>query len=100
MQKLRLLTIFVTAFGLLAGASAFIICGYSFSVMVMRVGEVSFVAPFRYTGLVWALILGLVVFGDWPAVPTLIGASLIVGTGIFTLLRERSLRRQAKTLRT
>ena len=85
---------------LLGAASLFIVCGYSFSVMVMRVGEVSFVAPFRYTGLVWALILGLLVFGDWPAVPTLVGAALIVGTGIFTLLRERSLRRQAKILRT
>lgn len=79
---------------LLAAASAFIVAGYSFSVMVMRVGEVSFVAPFRYTGLLWALVLGFVVFGDWPAMLTLIGAGLIVGTGIFTLWREGLARRR------
>ncbi|EPX86861.1 DMT family transporter [Salipiger mucosus] len=86
---------------LLAGATLFIIGGYSFSVLVMRVGDVGFIAPFRYTGLVWALILGLVIFGDWPHPLTLVGAAVIAGTGLFTLWRERRSRRlQAKTLRT
>ncbi|WP_299356788.1 DMT family transporter [uncultured Shimia sp.] len=80
---------------LLAGASVFIIGGYFFSVAVMRIGEVSFVAPFRYTSLVWALLLGLVVFGDWPDTLTLIGAAIVAATGIFTLLREGQLRRRA-----
>ncbi|MDU8913651.1 DMT family transporter [Aestuariicoccus sp. MJ-SS9] len=79
---------------LLLGASIFIIGGYTFSVLVMRVGEVGFVAPFRYTGLLWALMLGLVFFGEWPAVPTLIGAAIIVATGVFTLWREARLRRR------
>lgn len=87
---------------LLALASICIVGGYSFSVMTMRVGEVSFVAPFRYTGLVFALILGWFVFGDWPIPLTLMGAALIVATGIFTLLREAKVRRaaQAKMRRT
>jgi S-adenosylmethionine uptake transporter len=76
---------------LLAGSSFFILGGYLFSVMVMRVGDVSFVAPFRYTGLLWALILGFVVFGDWPSDLTLIGAAIVVATGVFTLYRERRL---------
>ena len=86
---------------LLLCASACIIGGYSFSVMTMRVGEVSFVAPFRYTGLIFALILGWFVFGDWPIPLTLIGAALIVSTGLFTLWREGQVRRraQAKTRR-
>jgi S-adenosylmethionine uptake transporter len=57
----------------------------------MRVGDISFTAPFRYTGLVWALILGFVVFGDWPGYWTLAGAAIVVGTGLFTLYRETRL---------
>ena len=79
--------------GLLLGASAFIIVGYTFSVMVMRVGEIGVIAPFRYTGLLWALMLGFVVFGDWPVPLTLLGAAIIVASGIFTLLREARVRR-------
>ena len=74
---------------LIAGASVFVLGGYFFSVQVMRVGDVSFVAPFRYTGLIWALVLGWFVFGDWPGWMTLLGAFIVVATGIFTLYRER-----------
>lgn len=76
---------------LLGGASLFILAGYLLSVLVMRVGEVSFIAPFRYGGLLWALVLGLVVFGDWPDPITLTGAAIVVGAGVFTLLRGRKL---------
>nr|WP_294230120.1 DMT family transporter [uncultured Shimia sp.] len=76
---------------LLGGASLFILAGYLLSVLVMRVGEVSFIAPFRYSGLLWALVLGFVVFGDWPDPITLTGAAIVVGAGVFTLLRGRKL---------
>ncbi|MEL6621082.1 MAG: DMT family transporter [Pseudomonadota bacterium] len=79
---------------LIAGSSVAIIGGYFFSVLVMRVGEISFIAPFRYTGLVFALILGFVVFGDWPERLTLVGAGIVVATGIFTLYRERVVARR------
>ncbi len=75
--------------GLIVGASVLIIGAYFFSVRVMRVGEISFIAPFRYTGLVFALILGWLVFGDWPTSLTLLGAGIVVATGVFTLYRER-----------
>ena len=75
--------------------------GYFFSIQVMRVGDIGFIAPFRYTGLLWALLLGWVVFGDWPGALTLIGAGIVVATGVFTLYRERKLKVQAeKTRRT
>ncbi len=77
--------------GLVAAAAVFVLMGYTFSVMVMRVGEVGFVAPFRYSSLLWALGLGWLVFGDWPDSVTLMGAALVVVAGLFTLLRERSL---------
>ncbi|SLN68953.1 EamA-like transporter family protein [Roseovarius litorisediminis] len=76
------------------GAAIMIIGGYLFSIMVMRVGEISFIAPFRYTGLIWALGLGWLVFGDWPATITLIGASIVVGSGLFMLYREAKIGRK------
>ncbi|MHA6263207.1 DMT family transporter [Arenibacterium sp. CAU 1754] len=78
---------------LLCGSALFIIGGYLFSIMVMRAGEVSFTAPFRYTGLVWALALGWLVFDHWPDGLTLIGAGIVVGSGLFALYRERVVKR-------
>ena len=75
--------------GTLLGAACFIFGGYLFSVMTMRVGDVAVVSPFRYSGLLWALLLGWLVFGDWPSGLTLIGAVIVVAAGLFTLYRER-----------
>lgn len=80
---------------LLLGSSVFIIGGYLFSVMVMRIGEVSFTSPFRFTAMLWALVLGFVFFGEWPEPLTFVGAGLIVATGIFTLYREARAKRNA-----
>lgn len=73
----------------LLGASVFIFGGYLFSVMTMRVGEIGFIAPFRYTGLIVALVLGFVIFDEWPDMLTLLGSAIVVATGVFTLYRER-----------
>lgn len=80
--------------GMTLGAAVMVIFGYVFSVMVMRVGQISFVAPFRYTGLIWALVLGWLVFGDWPTPLTLAGAGIVVGSGVFMLYREAQLNRR------
>lgn len=61
-------------------------------VAAMRVGEISFVSPFRYTRLVFALIIGTVFFAERPDLLTLIGAAIIVASGVYTVLRERKLR--------
>ncbi|WP_306117961.1 MULTISPECIES: DMT family transporter [unclassified Roseitalea] len=73
----------------LAAAAGFLFIGYHFVVMAMRVGEIGFVAPFRYTSLLWAIIVGIVVFGDFPDALMLIGSAIVVATGIYTLHRER-----------
>lgn len=78
----------------LSGAVVFVFLGYLMSVMVMRAGDLGFVAPFRYTAMVWALILGYTVFGDWPDPLTFLGAAVVAATGIFTLYRERQLARK------
>ncbi len=75
------------------GAGLFLIVGYLTSVMAMRHGDIGLVAPFRYTSLLWATVLGLLVFGDLPDGWTFVGAAVVVGAGLFTLWRERQLRR-------
>ena len=73
----------------LAGATVFGVAGYYALTAAMRVGEVSLVTPFRYTRLLFALILGAVMFAERPDAATLIGSGIIVGSGIYTLLRGR-----------
>jgi drug/metabolite transporter (DMT)-like permease len=77
----------------LGGAGLLIVAGYLLSITAMRLGDLGVISPFRYTGLVWALVLGFLMFGDWPDGLTLAGAGLIVATGIFTLYREHRARR-------
>lgn len=55
----------------------------------LRTGEVSMVAPFRYTRILFALAIAFVVFGEVPDAWTWIGAALIVGSGVYAFLRER-----------
>jgi S-adenosylmethionine uptake transporter len=76
-------------------ASVLIIAGYVFGIMVMRIGDVGFVSPFRYTSLIFALLLGLVIFDEFPNTLALIGGGIVMATGIFTLLRERMVARAA-----
>lgn len=81
---------------LLLGAAVAILFGSLLSVMAMRVGEISFVAPFRYTAMIWAIALGILIFGEWPDQPTLIGTGIIIATGIYSLHREQQRRRMAE----
>ena len=85
-----------SALSLICGASLAIIGGYLFSVMTIRIGDIGFVAPFRYTAMVWALILGLLMFGEIPDMPTISGTVIIILTGLYSLHRERSVRRTAQ----
>lgn len=73
----------------LTGATVFGVAGYYALTAAMRVGEMSLVTPFRYTRLLFALILGAVMFAERPDAATLIGSGIIVGSGIYTLLRGR-----------
>jgi S-adenosylmethionine uptake transporter len=76
---------------LIAGAAIAVLIGYLTVIQAMRVGEVSAVTPFRYSGLLWALVLGWLVFGHWPHPVTMVGAGIVVASGLFTLYRERKL---------
>ncbi len=73
----------------LAGASGVGVFAYGALTQAMRTGEIGFVAPFRYTRLVFALILAVVVFSERPDQLTLVGGAVIVGSGLYSLLRQR-----------
>jgi drug/metabolite transporter (DMT)-like permease len=73
----------------LAGGVVFGMAGYHALTHAMRTGEVSAVTPFRYTRLIFAMILAMVLFGERPDLATWIGAALVVGSGIFALTRGR-----------
>lgn len=78
----------VLPFAKALGAAVFGIVGYSYLTRAMRTGEVSAVTPFRYTRLLFALILGVVVFNERPDLATLIGSAMVVGCGALILTRR------------
>lgn len=73
----------------LALAAVLVLIGYQFIIMAMRVGDISFIAPFRYTALLWAIALSIVIFGDFPDSAMIMGSAIIVASGLYTLYRER-----------
>lgn len=81
---------------MLAAAVGFGVASYYALVAAMRLGEIGFVAPFRYSRLIFALIVGMVMFGERPDMLMLAGSAIIVGSGIYTIWRERKLRRAAR----
>lgn len=76
----------------LAAATLFLAMGYLSAVATMRIGEIGFVTPFRYTSLLFAVMLGFAIFGEWPDLWTWIGSGLIVGAGLYSIWRETRLR--------
>ncbi|RUZ76544.1 DMT family transporter [Mesorhizobium sp. M7A.F.Ca.US.006.01.1.1] len=74
---------------LLALAAVLVLIGYQFIIMAMRAGDISFIAPFRYTALIWSILLGLFIFADIPDLPMIVGATIIIGSGLYALYRER-----------
>jgi drug/metabolite transporter (DMT)-like permease len=72
-------------------AAIFLIGGYLSSVVFMRHGDIAVVAPFRYSGIVWATLIGFIVWHELPDWPTVLGTLIVVATGVYTFQRERRL---------
>lgn len=75
--------------GLLAVAAVLLLIGYQCIISALRTGDISAVAPFRYTALLWAMLLGYLAFGDRPDGFMLLGAGIIVASGLYAFYRER-----------
>jgi len=52
--------------------------------------EASLIAPFEYTAIPFAVIWGIVIWGDWPDMMSYVGMALILGSGLYTIWRERA----------
>ena len=90
-------TVSAVSWLLILGAAVAILIATLLSVMAMRIGDIGFVSPFRYTSMLGAIGLGILMFGDWPDQPTLVGTVIIVSTGIYTFHREQKVSRKATT---
>lgn len=68
--------------------------GIYFIIAAMRVGEISFVAPFRYSRIIFGLLVGFLIFDEALDGYTLLGAGIITVSGLYTFAREARLRRR------
>ena len=65
------------------------VVGHYLLIKCYEVAEASAVQPFAYLQLIWASMIGIIIFGEQITTNVLIGACIIVGAGLFTLWRER-----------
>ena len=77
------------SWSLIIAAAAAVTVATLLSVVAMRTGDIGFVSPFRYTSLIGAIGLGILLFGEWPDGLTLLGAVIIAFAGIYSLYREQ-----------
>lgn len=81
----------VADMGLYLASALLVALAQGLMIESFRLGEVALVAPFKYTSLVWAVLLGLLVWGDLPDAWTWIGSTLVVGSGLYIWHRELTL---------
>ncbi|MBV2185690.1 MAG: DMT family transporter [Rhizobium sp.] len=81
-----------STWGIMLVASALIFVGYLAIIMAMRTGEISFIAPFRYTSLLWAVTLGMIFFGEIPDIWMVVGTLIVIGSGLYAFYRENKRR--------
>jgi drug/metabolite transporter (DMT)-like permease len=74
--------------GLLALAACFLSSGYLFMVATLRLGELTGTAPFRYSVMIFAILSGILVFGEFPDGIAILGMALIVVSGLYAAHRE------------
>jgi len=75
-------------FLILAFGSVMLFGGYQTIIMAMRTGEISFIAPFRYTSLLWAIALAILLIGEMPDRWMLMGSAVVVAAGLYAFYRE------------
>jgi drug/metabolite transporter (DMT)-like permease len=64
----------------------------------LKLAPASVVVPYQYSMIVWAVMFGIIVFGDVPQPATILGAAIIIGAGLYIFLREHKLGREEAAL--
>ncbi len=82
----------------LGAAAVFLVAGYFFIIQCMRQGEVSLTAPFRYSALLFAVLLGYVVWGDVPDPWAWCGIAMLVYSGLYVVHDQRGRTARAQRL--
>lgn len=60
-----------------------------------RLGEVGLISPFKYSSLLWAVIIGFIVWGDIPGYFVLVGATILIISGVYLLRAEKNLKKDS-----
>ncbi len=84
--------------GALLAALALDGAGYYALTLAMRMGDVSVITPFRYARILFAIAIGMAVFAERPDAWTIAGSVVIIGSGLYTFMREHMRRSAAKAL--
>jgi drug/metabolite transporter (DMT)-like permease len=88
------------AFLQVGGSGLLLSAGLFTVVLAMRGGELSIIAPFRYSAVLWAVVFGYLFWGETPDLPTVAGALIVVGSGAYVSYRERAIRATVPAMQT
>lgn len=80
------------------GLGAVLYCGYLFLIIGSRMGELSFISPFKYISIIIAIVYGYLIWGDEPTLTMIAGATIIVVSGIILVSTEKKRNRVASLL--
>ena len=78
--------------GLLLICGALLGCAHFLMIESFRLAEAALVVPFKYVSMVWAVLLGLLIWGDIPDGWTFLGTTVVIGSGLYILHRERAVK--------
>jgi len=72
-------------------SAIFVTIGYYFSVLTIKTANISTTSPFRYTIIIFGIVLGYFIFKETPSINMIIGSLLIIGSGIFIIFRQKKI---------
>jgi S-adenosylmethionine uptake transporter len=75
-------------FGLLGVIAVFAFTGGLLVIAAYKAGDAAVVAPMQYSQIVWAAVYGMIFFGEYPDLPTVLGAGIVIVSGLYIVLRE------------
>ncbi len=82
---------------LIAGACLTLLGGQHWLIFALRTGEITAVAPFRYSIVLWSVLAGIAIWHEVPDKMTFVGMAIVIGAGLYTFLREQKLSKAARS---